>query len=73
MNLYLLESLGDYGYDETDGHVVRAVDEASARNMIEPAEEGKQVWLNPDKSTCELIAEGVEGEPAIILTSFNAG
>lgn len=82
MKLFLLKRIkkeDDLEYDCSDGFVVRAPSEARARTMISEngglegtyGDEGPEVWLARDGSTCEEIA--VEGPEEIILRDFWAG
>lgn len=82
MNLYLLKLTEEagYGYDWADGFIVRAASSKAARGIIANSsrggtwgDEGARTWLEPTLSTCEEIAEGVEGASGIVLRSFNAG
>ena len=57
-------------YDKTFGHVVRAENEHSARNLASKnhGEEGGQPWLDQKKSTCEELSQ--YGEPEHIIVDF---
>lgn len=60
-------------YDVANGFVVRAESESAAREIASKnsGDEGRSVWLDPEKTTCvELMADG---EPGCILVDFNAG
>jgi hypothetical protein len=73
MKLWLLEAKGAVDYDEFDAYVIRAEDEEGARKIAaeKPGASGPKKWLNPRRSICtELTADG---EPGLILGSFNAG
>lgn len=78
MKLYVLRPATDhhrkmlFGYDCNDGFVVRAKDEAEARELAHAAkaDEG-DVWLNPQQTRVDELTE--DGPAMIILTDFNAG
>ena len=68
------------GYDSYDSHIVRAPTEDEARAAVPCGGEcprhtytkhGSCVWQNPKKTTCNHLP--VEGNPGVILSSFNAG
>jgi hypothetical protein len=73
MRLYLLTRNGRVGWDENSGFVIRARSPAAARalahtqGMYDPSD----CWLDPNKTSCTVIP--IDGDPAIILTDFNAG
>lgn len=82
MHLWLLTAIGGaVGYDCFDGFVVCAADEVQARALAQAAggdevrkwsdDEDKPYWTDPKKVRCTLLV--AEGEPGIILGSFNAG
>ncbi len=70
MALYLL-TRADFGYDEYDAKLIRAENEAKARDLAneETGDEGS-LW-DRDEVKCEEISP--EGEPRVVLVSFNAG
>ena len=62
----------EVGYDECREAVVRARDEAEARRVL--AQESRWfeppgVWLDPTKSTCEVV----DGEPEVIVLDVKDG
>ncbi len=72
MNLWLLRPITDHPlwdpwHDKVFGHVVRAEDEDSAREFAANncRDEGWQVWLYSDTSTCVELSP--EGEPEHII------
>ena len=71
-NIYLLkrEERGDY--DEYCGHVIKANDEQSARNLAERGDEG-DIWKDETKTTCILIGTGIDDIEELILSDYNAG
>lgn len=86
MNLYLLKltEAAGFGYDYATGFLVRAASSEAARGIVAtakerragepgPGDEGARTWLEPTLSTCEEIAEGVEGAAGVLLRDFNAG
>lgn len=70
MNIYLLERRPPRSYDENIGHVIRALSEKDARFLASEAaqREGKEVW-GSDVVDVELLAEDVNGDMCILLTS----
>ena len=59
-------------YDKAFGHIVRAEDETTARELAaeENGNEGKAAWLSNGSSTCvELSAVG---EAGVVMTDFAA-
>lgn len=74
MKLWLLDLAGKHcGYDTAHGFVIRAVDDNDARIFAssQSGDEGHQVWLNPEDSTCvELLPEG---EQEVVLRDFCNG
>jgi hypothetical protein len=77
MKLWLLKPIDErhprWGYDTSHGFVVRAADEADARNIAKfrCGDEGPDVWLNSSVTSCERLKG--QGDPAVILRDFNAG
>ena len=73
MGLWLVEAIDHVDYDEYDGFVVRADDEATARALAQAAAVTgqKDVFTDARTSTCESILD--EGLAGIILASFKAG
>ena len=79
MNIYLLQSDEGACYDSYDSVVVYAHSEEEAR-LIHPA--GNHRWgdpyyregwaSSPDNVNVTLLGQG-EGQPGVILASFNAG
>lgn len=72
--IYLVERTDStQGYDEYDSFVVVAKSPGQARQFCaeEAADEGPNVWLNAQ--TTLLAKSVIEGEPRIVLGSFNAG
>lgn len=71
-------------YDKSFGHVVRAVTEDQARALVAATgirqdvsifshfygDEGRDVWLSPDKSTCIELTN--QGDSAVILTDMRS-
>jgi hypothetical protein len=71
MKLWLIERpVSAIGYDEYCGFVIRAETEAAAREIAanESADEGRDVWFQ-----CKCSDLTQEGEPGVVLDSFNAG
>lgn len=65
---------GRVGYDEFDGHVVRAPNAKKARQLVAEmtyGDEGSGTWLDEKLSSCEKLSG--RGKMEIILSSFNAG
>jgi len=67
MPLWLLKAVKPFGYDCMEGIVVRAANEQEAREEAAHAayDEGKKVWLDPEKTTCTPIK--TRGKPDVIL------
>lgn len=57
-------------YDKSFGFIVRARDEASARQIAasDCGDEGKDAWLNDLLSTCEVLE--VKGAAGILMKDF---
>ncbi len=72
MKVFLLERIGESGYDENLGFVIRARNEAHAREIAELhlADEDKGTWTLASTSTCTVITNA--GYMGIILNNFNA-
>lgn len=74
MRLWILKPIKDWEpwYDTALGFVVRAVDEATARQLASETagDEGSAVWLDPSKTDCEELEQS--GEEGIILCDFAA-
>ena len=72
--LYLLTVKDEFdgGYDSYDSKVVRATSEAEARLLADgdTGDEGR-IWEDIAKVDCEPLL--VDGESAVILSSFNDG
>lgn len=70
--LYILEPVKDWKpwYDKLFGVIVRARTEKQARKMASKyaGDEGKEVWLDADKTTCTLLLN--EGDVEVIMTNF---
>ena len=62
-----------FTYDCALGFVVRAGDEAMAREIASHycGDEGRSVWIDPGATSCEVIDQ--DGEYSMILRDFNAG
>ncbi len=77
MKLWLLTRNDDDGptYDAYGGHVIAAPTEQEARALAseQPGDEGRDVWFNPDKVTCEHFGEAIKDEPGTWLSDFHAG
>lgn len=73
VNMYLLQRIGDIGYDEADGFVVAAKTDDDARQQAaeRAGDEGGGTWLAPSLSTCEVIGSGQQS--GVFLRSFRAG
>ena len=73
MPLYLLEQIGHVDYDETAGLVVRAKNEAGARELasMKSGDEDPGIWTDETASTCRLVK--FSGAPTVILQDVNKG
>lgn len=73
MRLWILQNVGHVDYDSFDSFIVRADTEDAARTFAanSAGDERSETWLDRGKSTCEPLT--TEGEPGIVLGSFNAG
>lgn len=72
-------------YEVALGFLVRACSGDAARGIIasaqeskrdfdwQPGQEGSRAWLEPELSTCEEIAEGVEGASGVLLRDYIGG
>ena len=74
MNLYILGPVEDWTpwYDKCFGVIVRAGSEWKARTMAseQHGDEGPDVWLTHEKTSCKLLL--AEGEEEVIMVDFNA-
>lgn len=73
MKLWLLTRRSDKPtYDVANGFVVRAPDEATARELCarDAGDEGPDRWRGDWGSTCEELT--ATGEPEVVLRDFNA-
>ena len=76
---YLLERIGGADWDEFEGFVVRAENEAHARQIANKFnhEHDREMggpsnsWLDAKKTTCVVI-EPDDGKVGVIFASFNA-
>lgn len=77
MDLYVLERVGDVGYDEYSAFVVAAEGPVQAREIAVSQSSGDEPtseWLNPACSEIELIGYAAPHiEASLILSDFNAG
>ncbi len=77
MNLYLLRRIEHPGcsyYDCNDGAVIRAESKEKARHLafsVLRGDEGPEVWLYPQTSTCDEIS--TDGPECVVLIDFHAG
>lgn len=73
MKIYLLERFDSADYEEYAGFVIRAEDEKSARIMASKKKDQGDAsrWMDDKQTSCEEVNQ--DGEPDIILDSFNAG
>jgi hypothetical protein len=78
MIIYLVERECQ-DYDEYDGHVVRANNPQQAIELCaaHPGDEGAGAWLSSEVTPIGAVLpadDGIaQGNPGIILSSFNAG
>ncbi len=63
----------EHGYDESDGFVVRAASEHEARKIasVNAGYEGRSVWLDASKSSCEVVPP--DGPSGLIFSGFRPG
>lgn len=82
MNLYLLKRKGTAtnDWDCARGFLVRAESGEAARGIVASGQspkhhgsEGARFWLEAELSTCDEIAEGVEGVSGVLLCDFHHG
>lgn len=71
MTLWLLKALDYVGCDAYDGFVIRASSEEEARRIASEREHSESRWLDAAQSVCTPIS--ADGDPDIILDSYNAG
>ena len=73
MKLFILKSIAKRGFDEMHGCVVRAVDCIDARRAASAlrGDEGMDVWLKDELSTCEPLKGA--GPRGLVIRDFNAG
>ena len=62
----------DPWYDKAFGFVVRAANEQTARQLAasDAGDEGKDAWLSPQSSTCEILTRHDSLEPEIVISDF---
>lgn len=76
MNLYHLETLEGFDYDEHDAFVVAAPTAPAARKLVAAHHDGwgpeKGRWTSARRSSCALLGSTDRGR-GIIIASFNAG
>ena len=72
MKLYHL-TRNQTSYDEAREFVVRAPSEPMARRYAaeQAGDEGRDAWLDPSRSTCELLT--TKGEAGVIVRDFHEG
>lgn len=71
MKLWVLQAIKEVDWDEFDGFVVRAEDEAQAREIAEQTakyEKQKGFWLSAKTTTCKEVK--VHGKAEVILSAF---
>lgn len=84
MNLYLITRTDRHDYDEYDSLVVRASDPEAALAMLkgkcdcdDPGQHrlwcGEYLGFRADGSNAKVEEIPLDGEPGLILGSFNAG
>lgn len=71
MKIFLLKQIEGADWDEYNGKVIVAKDEARAREIAnaDVGDEGK-IWDNPQKVSCVVVDKTVEG---VVLDDFKAG
>lgn len=71
--LYLLERIGEVGWDEVNSLVVRADNEELARLIAADVhgDEGMEVWMKDTSSTCVPIE--LNGRNGVLCRDYNAG
>lgn len=71
--LWLIQNKDPKGWDVNHAHVICAPDEAMARELASKARrgEGSALWLDPGRSTCEILKP--TRETKIILTEGQDG
>lgn len=73
--IYIVEQKLGAGYDEVEAFVVAARDATQARRIASEKhqDEGREVWLDSDKTRVRNIGTGFHKEPAILLKSVRSG
>ena len=73
MKLYELSMRAVAYYDEAQSMIVRAIDPAEARQLASEAakDEGADVWMNRQKSTCKIIKR--KGPAEVLMVDMRAG
>lgn len=71
MKLFVLYKEEETLWKEVESFLIRAKNHKEARKLAsEQAEyEGSQIWLDSNKSSCEIIV--VEKEAAVIMKNYN--
>lgn len=71
--LYLLRNLAGADWDENNGFVISAESPDHARRIAsENARgEGKETWLSPTGSSCELLTD--TAPVGVVIRDFHAG
>ena len=74
MKLWILRPVKEWQpwYDSTFGVVVRAGNAKKARKLATSAagDEGKEVWLDKEKTTCKEIKE--DGKEEVIIVDYHS-
>ena len=61
-------------YDITQGYIVIASDEETARNLVNNrGDEGIDFWRNNNTSTCVAIGEAFDDVPRVVMRNYIAG
>lgn len=74
MNLYILRPIENWKswYDKCFGVILQAETEEAARKLASECngDEGPDVWLNPDKTSCNILTAG--DKEKVIMIDFAA-
>lgn len=81
LKIYLIVRIEDADFDETQGFVVAAPNEAAARDLIvnsalfHVGDEGVSPWLDARLSPAREIGNAIRDavEPGVLLRDFHAG
>lgn len=78
MKLWLLKTIEEGDYDEYHGFVIRARTYASARKIAQAEiwdtySRDKGRWLDPARSSCQVIGTTTDDKEGVVLGDYHSG